>query len=182
MIALDTNILARYLLDDEPAQARAARRLLADAKAGYWIPVTVVLELAWVLRKSDAPRALVMGRLRDLLSLRNVRAQNADVPIDRRGGAGARDRDHSLPILHSRRAVVDPVAAAMLDRLLDALHADLPVVVATDRKHRCDFTSHANQVTQPAQLGRTIDQVTAQQHQIWIATCHRIRHLPAQRF
>ena len=31
MIALDTNILARYLLDDEPAQARAARRLLADA-------------------------------------------------------------------------------------------------------------------------------------------------------
>lgn len=79
MIALDTNILARYLLDDEPAQTRAARRLLADAKAEYWIPVTVVLELAWVLRKSDAPRAVVMGRLRDLLSLRNVRAQNADL-------------------------------------------------------------------------------------------------------
>lgn len=79
MIALDTNILARYLLDDEPAQARAARRLLADAKGEYWIPVTVVLELAWVLRKSDAPRAVIMDRLRDLLSLRNVRAQNADL-------------------------------------------------------------------------------------------------------
>jgi len=79
LIALDTNILARYLLDDEPAQARAARRLLADAKAEYWIPVTVVLELAWVLRKSDAPRAVIMDRLRDLLSLRNVRAQNADL-------------------------------------------------------------------------------------------------------
>ena len=78
MIALDTNILARYLLDDEPAQARAARRLLADAKAEYWIPVTVVLELAWVLRKGDAPRSVVMERLRDLLSLRNVRVQNAD--------------------------------------------------------------------------------------------------------
>ena len=79
MIALDTNILARYLLDDEPAQARAARRLLADAKAEYWIPVTVVLELAWVLRKTDAPRNVVMERLRDLLSLRNVRMQNADL-------------------------------------------------------------------------------------------------------
>ena len=79
MIALDTNILARYLLDDEPAQARAARRLLADAKAEYWIPVTVVLELAWVLRKADAPRSVIMERLRDLLSLRNVRAQNADL-------------------------------------------------------------------------------------------------------
>ena len=79
MIALDTNILARYLLDDEPAQARTARRLLAEAKSEYWIPVTVVLELAWVLRKADAPRRLVMERLRDLLSLRNVRAQNADL-------------------------------------------------------------------------------------------------------
>ena len=79
MIALDTNILARYLLADEPAQARAARRLLADAKAEYWIPVTVVLELAWVLRKGDAPRSVVMERLRDLLSLRNVRVQNADL-------------------------------------------------------------------------------------------------------
>jgi len=79
LIALDTNVLARYLLDDEPAQARAARRLLADAQAEYWIPVTVVLELAWVLRKSDAPRAVIMDRLRDLLSLRNVRVQNADL-------------------------------------------------------------------------------------------------------
>jgi predicted nucleic-acid-binding protein len=79
LIALDTNILARYLLDDEPAQARAARRLLADAKAEYWVPVTVVLELAWVLRKGDAPRSVVMERLRDLLSLRNVRVQNAEL-------------------------------------------------------------------------------------------------------
>jgi predicted nucleic-acid-binding protein len=79
LIALDTNILARYLLDDEPAQARAARRLLADAKAEYWIPVTVVLELAWVLRKADAPRSVVMARLRDLLSLRSVRVQNPDL-------------------------------------------------------------------------------------------------------
>jgi predicted nucleic acid-binding protein len=79
LIALDTNILARYLLDDEPAQARTARRLLEDAGAEFWIPVTVVLELAWVLRKADAPRAVVMERLRDVLSLRNVRAQNADL-------------------------------------------------------------------------------------------------------
>ena len=88
MIALDTNILARYLLDDEPAQARAARRLLADAQAEYWIPVTVVLELAWVLRKSDAPRAVIMDRVRGLLSLRNVRAQNADLVFQALGWVG----------------------------------------------------------------------------------------------
>jgi predicted nucleic acid-binding protein len=88
LIALDTNILARYLLDDEPAQARAARRLLADEGAEYWIPVTVVLELSWVLRKSDAPRAVIMGRLRDLLSLRNVRTQNAELVNQALGWAG----------------------------------------------------------------------------------------------
>jgi len=87
VIALDTNILARYLLDDEPVQARAARRLLADAKAEYWIPVTVVLELAWVLRKADAPRAVIMVRVRGLLSLRNVRAQNADLVFQALGWA-----------------------------------------------------------------------------------------------
>jgi len=38
-----------------------------------------VLELAWVLRKADSPRGVVMERLRDLLSLRNVRVQNADL-------------------------------------------------------------------------------------------------------
>ena len=38
-----------------------------------------MLELAWVLRKADAPRSVVMARLRDLLSLRSVRVQNADL-------------------------------------------------------------------------------------------------------
>ena len=79
MIALDTNILARYLLGDEPAQTRAARRLLEDTGTEYWIPITVVLELAWVLRKAEAPRSVVVEKLRELLSLRNVRPQNADL-------------------------------------------------------------------------------------------------------
>ena len=105
MIALDTNILARYLLDDEPAQARAARRLLADVKAEYWIPVTVVLELAWVLRKSDAPRAVIMDRVRGLLSLRNVRAQNADLVFQALGWAAqGMDLDDALHLVLSGKA------------------------------------------------------------------------------
>ena len=105
MIALDTNILARYLLDDEPAQARAARRLLADAKAEYWIPVTVVLELAWVLRKGDAPRSVVMERLRDLLSLRNVRVQNADLVFQAlRWSAQGMDLADALHLVRSGKA------------------------------------------------------------------------------
>ena len=105
MIALDTSILARYLLDDEPAQARTARRLLADAKVEYWIPVTVVLELAWVLRKADAPRAVIMDRLRDLLSLRNVRAQNADLVFQAlRWAAQGMDLADALHLVMSGKA------------------------------------------------------------------------------
>lgn len=48
MIALDTNILARYLLGDEPAQAKAAATLLAEEK-DFTVPPTVMLELVWVL-------------------------------------------------------------------------------------------------------------------------------------
>jgi predicted nucleic-acid-binding protein len=75
VIALDTNILARYLLGDDRAQLTAARRLLDDADQEYWVPVTVVLELSWVLRSSKAPREVILDKMRGVLSLRNVRAQ-----------------------------------------------------------------------------------------------------------
>ena len=78
MIALDTNVLARYLLADDPAQARAARALLQDAEAEYFIPITVTLELAWVLRSSNTPRVAIVEPLRELLSLPNVKPQLAE--------------------------------------------------------------------------------------------------------
>ncbi len=48
MIAFDTNILVRLLVDDDPAQAELAQRLLADNTA--LISRTVLLESEWVLR------------------------------------------------------------------------------------------------------------------------------------
>lgn len=54
MIALDTNVLARFYVDD-PADPEAAlqrpiaHRLLTQAKPVF-VPLTVVLELEWVLR------------------------------------------------------------------------------------------------------------------------------------
>jgi predicted nucleic acid-binding protein len=78
VIALDANVLARYLLGDDPAQSRAARLLLEDEDEEYFIPITVTLELAWVLRSIAAPRSDVIESLRRLLSLRNVRPQLAE--------------------------------------------------------------------------------------------------------
>src|SRR5512145_3135327 len=82
---------------------------------------------------------------------------------------------------HSRRAVVDPLPTALLDSLTDAIHADLLVVVATNRKNGCHVPELANQVTQTAQLGGTVHQVTAEQHHIRMAPGHGLQYLPAQR-
>ena len=55
MIGLDTNILARFLLADDVGQHDAAGRLIDDAACSYWVPVTVVLELSWVLKGRGVP-------------------------------------------------------------------------------------------------------------------------------
>lgn len=75
MIALDTNVLARYLLADEPRQARAAGKRIEDAESEFWIPVTVVLELAWVLRAKKVPDTEIAARLHQLFTLGNLRLQ-----------------------------------------------------------------------------------------------------------
>ncbi len=48
MRAVDTNVLARYYLQDGPAQARLAGKVLAAGDV--FVPKTVILELEWVLR------------------------------------------------------------------------------------------------------------------------------------
>lgn len=49
MIAVDTNVLVRAILDDEPKQSPLARRVIEHAR-NVAVPITVVLELAWVLK------------------------------------------------------------------------------------------------------------------------------------
>ena len=53
MLAVDTNVLVRLVVQDDAAQHAAARRVIAaavDAGESLHIPATVVLELEWVLR------------------------------------------------------------------------------------------------------------------------------------
>lgn len=55
MPALDTNVLVRYVVQDDSGQLAAARRLIArcvDEGQSLFVPVTVTLELEWVLRAS----------------------------------------------------------------------------------------------------------------------------------
>lgn len=53
MAALDTNVLVRYLIQDDARQGFQARELVNGALTrgeSLFIPITVLLELEWVLR------------------------------------------------------------------------------------------------------------------------------------
>ena len=51
MIAIDTNVLVRILVDDsgQPDQVQAARKLASDAKQ-LFVPQIVQVEMVWVLQ------------------------------------------------------------------------------------------------------------------------------------
>lgn len=77
MIALDTNLLARLLLRDDARQYARVRHLLAQEQ-DFTAPVTVMLELVWVLKVNDcSPQDIVRG-IRLLLGLPNFKPQQAD--------------------------------------------------------------------------------------------------------
>jgi predicted nucleic-acid-binding protein len=60
-VALDTNMLVRLLVNDDLAQAEQAAALI-DASSACFVPITVALELEWVLRGAyKLPRESVIS-------------------------------------------------------------------------------------------------------------------------
>jgi predicted nucleic-acid-binding protein len=83
MIALDTNILARAIVEEADADAatlaqqQAARDLLSSGQA-LFLPVTVIEELEWVLRGVyDLPATDILPLLEDLLAIDNLLVDRA---------------------------------------------------------------------------------------------------------
>jgi predicted nucleic-acid-binding protein len=75
MIAIDTNVIVRYLVADEPEQFRRATALIEGE--AVFISSTVVLEAEWVLRVSyRLDRAAILGALRRFADLPTVAFEN----------------------------------------------------------------------------------------------------------
>jgi len=73
MIALDTNVLVRLVTGDDAAQARRVAARI-DTGAAFFVPLTVALELEWVLRGAySLPPDRVAATFEALLSIRNLR-------------------------------------------------------------------------------------------------------------
>lgn len=71
MIAVDTNVLVRLVVGDDPAQARRARRVFERVEV--LVTATVLLESAWVLASAYRlePRR-ISAALRGVLGLEGV--------------------------------------------------------------------------------------------------------------
>ncbi|MGB5833453.1 MAG: type II toxin-antitoxin system VapC family toxin [Thiohalocapsa sp.] len=83
MIALDTDILARFYVDDpgdlEAAKQRPVARAIMMNSPSLFVPLTVVLELEWVLRafyRFEAPQ--IVRVLEHLLGLGHVNTEEAE--------------------------------------------------------------------------------------------------------
>jgi predicted nucleic-acid-binding protein len=85
LIALDTNVLLRLILVDDPAQYKRARALLdahqpiGSARPRLFVPPLVVCEIVWVLEgRYQFPQAEVIRVLKGLLEARDLEIGDRD--------------------------------------------------------------------------------------------------------
>ena len=83
MIGLDTNVLVRYLTQDDPDQAARATRVvereLTEDTPGF-IGLVVLVETVWVLQRLyRASAEEIRETVTDLLGSRNIVVENRDV-------------------------------------------------------------------------------------------------------
>jgi predicted nucleic-acid-binding protein len=100
MIGLDTNVLARLFVDDDPAQAVAARRFFVDRctpeEPGF-VDRVALCELVWVLSGVYGyGRAEIADVIDRLLASRDIKLEDDDVVSSasttyRKGGIGFAD-------------------------------------------------------------------------------------------
>lgn len=103
MAALDTNVLVRYIVRDDSSQFAAAERLIGRCVADgtpLFVPVTVVLELEWVLRscfgfdKDDVLMILSSLFSTAELAFESERALEVALQLFRKGSADFADCLH----------------------------------------------------------------------------------------
>jgi len=82
MIGLDTNVIVRYVAQDDRSQAAAAARLMEDdltAESPGFVSLVVLAELVWVLSGAyHASRVTISRVLEGLLSSPRLRVEQAE--------------------------------------------------------------------------------------------------------
>lgn len=81
MIGLDTNVLVRYIMQDDAKQSPLATRLVESlsAESPGFVPLVSVVELAWVLSSAyDLDRAQLVDAFEGLLRTKEIVVDRAE--------------------------------------------------------------------------------------------------------
>ena len=79
--ALDTNVLARYLMRATRRRSNARHDGWMESGAQFFVPVSVGLELAWILRAEGASKPEILAAFRHLHGLPGMDWLDADVDV-----------------------------------------------------------------------------------------------------
>lgn len=83
MIGVDTNVLVRYLTQDDRGEARRATEVLegaADRREPLMVSCTVLSELVWVLRRAHKiPAVEVLATIERLLEMPQLELEDRDI-------------------------------------------------------------------------------------------------------
>jgi predicted nucleic-acid-binding protein len=96
MIGLDTNVLVRYVMQDDPKQSQKASKLIESltSEAPGFVPLVALIELVWVLTSCyDLTREQVAQALDALLRAKEIVLERAEQVSQalRTFGAGSAD-------------------------------------------------------------------------------------------
>lgn len=83
MIGLDTNVLVRYIVQDDEEQSRLASTVLekecSEKNPGY-INIIVICELVWVLERAYGyEKKLIAGVLEQILATENLEVESSEL-------------------------------------------------------------------------------------------------------
>ena len=83
MIGLDTNIIVRYVVQDDPAQSSRVNGLMESrlsVREPGFITLIVLIEMVWVLESSyRQPKKVILKVIRSLLATRQLLIERADI-------------------------------------------------------------------------------------------------------
>ena len=121
MIGLDTNVLLRYFLRDDPAQAaRAGRELGRDER--FLIDGIVLCELVWVLETGyGLSRAEIGAALETVLATAQFEIDGKDLVLAALGDFRASSADFSDCLIGRRNRAAGAAQTVSFDRSLKGL-------------------------------------------------------------
>ena len=82
MIGLDTNVLVRYVLADDPAQYDLAATLIStlDESNRAFVSLVALVEMSWVLSRGyDVPRSRIGDVIKELVEAQEVILEQEDL-------------------------------------------------------------------------------------------------------